>query len=56
MITYIETKGKITVKLDNKIVGHIKHVIGGYQYFPVGNKNGGTIFKDLAMLKKSLEE
>lgn len=56
MITYIETKGKITVKLNNKIVGHIKNVSGGYQYFPAGNKNGGNVFKDLGMLKKSLEE
>lgn len=42
-LTFIE-KTTLTVKLEGKIVGHIKQVAGGYQYFPKGNKYGGEIF------------
>lgn len=47
---------KITVKLENKVVGHIKVVDKTYQYFPKGSKIGGQIFKNLENLKIFLEE
>lgn len=45
----------ISVSLDNKIIGLIKQVEGGYQYFPKGKKIGGEIFKTVREVKNSLE-
>jgi hypothetical protein len=45
----------ISVLLNDKIVGHIKQVEGGYQYFPKGKKTGGPIFKAIREVKSSLE-
>lgn len=54
MIEYVETV-KIVVKLDKKIIGEIKKVDGGFQYFPKGSKTGGDIFITLNKCKYSLE-
>jgi hypothetical protein len=48
-------KANIKVKLDNKIVGTIKSVIGGWQYFPKGKKEGGKVFLTISQVQKSLE-
>ncbi len=48
-------KHPIKVKLDGKIIGHIKYVEGGWQYFPKGQKKGGEVFKSLMQVQLSLE-
>jgi len=45
---------KIGVKLDGKVVGEIRGVEGGWQYFPRGQKKGGDVFASLERLKESL--
>lgn len=55
MITYKEIK-HVEVRLDGKLVGIIKTVIGGYQYFPKGSKVGGTIHKTIDQVKYVLEQ
>lgn len=57
MINYQENAktGSITVKLYGKIVGDIRKVAGGYQYFPKGQKEGGTVCTSLASCKRELE-
>jgi hypothetical protein len=45
-----------TVKLEGVIVGEIRSVPGGWQYFPKGHTKGGEIFKLLSDCTKSLEE
>ena len=54
MIEYTEN---VIVKLDGKVVGTIKEVPTGYQYFPKGSKTagGGVIFATLGDVKYSLE-
>ena len=57
MITY---KWKVVgfkelVFLDGKLVGAIKKVEGGWQYFPKGDKIGGEIFKKISECEDSLE-
>ena len=57
MIEYIYPKTLIKVKLDGKIVGDIRQVSHGWQYFPEGQsqKTGGDVYKYLADCKNSLE-
>ena len=58
MITYGIKKGLvggIPVRLDNKVVGEILSVEGGFQYFSKGSKTGGDVYPTLALCKKSLE-
>lgn len=52
-ITYSDN---VTVYLDGKAVGEIRSVVGGYQYFPKGSKNGGELLRTIEMVKASLEE
>ena len=60
MITYKHSTNissydtNISVFLDNKHVGVIKNVSGGYQYFPKGKKNGGDVFTSVKDVKDSL--
>jgi len=51
-IEYLE---HIQVRQDGKIIGEIRKVSGGFQYFPKGHKEGGDIFSTLLAVKKSLE-
>ncbi len=53
MLTYEEI---IAVRLDGKIVGSIKQVRGGYQYFPKGSMTGGETFTSVQAVKLSLED
>ena len=39
-----EDKTETIVKLEGKVVGTIKEVKSGWQYFPKGSKTGGEIF------------
>ena len=61
MIEYLYTEGKkrdnipISVRVDGKIVGTIKLVDGGFQYFPLKHKQGGEIFKTIKEVQTSLE-
>jgi hypothetical protein len=43
------------VKLEGRIVGEIRPVTGGYQYFPKGQKEGGAIWPSLARCKQDVE-
>lgn len=59
MIQYSQTGLHITVKLDNRVAGHIYHRKGaGFYYVPKGQsktKKGYTHFASLDDLKRSLE-
>lgn len=59
-ITFIaktkEPNSIITVKLDKKIIGEIRPVTGGWQYYPKGMKKGGEVFENLSLCQKSLTE
>jgi len=44
----------IDVRLDGKIVGEIRSIANGFQYFPKGQKKGSEIFESLSAIKKSL--
>jgi len=46
----------LKVLLMGKIVGEIRTVNGGFQYFPKDQKTGGDIFKTVELVKRSLEE
>jgi hypothetical protein len=43
------------VRLDGPLVGEIRKVKGGFQYFPKGQKEGGEIFKTKQAVYRSLE-
>ena len=43
------------VFLEGKKVGEIKKVVGGWQYFPKGSKQGGDIFKKISECEDSLK-
>ena len=45
---------KIQVKLDGKMIGEIRQVSGGYQYFPKGQKIGGAVYGSIEAVKRSL--
>ena len=45
----------LKVRLDGHIVGEIRKVQGGYQYFPSRHKTGGRIFPTVDQVQKSLE-
>lgn len=51
---YVDTNER-KVELDGKVVGNIKKVAGGWQYFPKGKKIGGEILPTLLSVQKSLE-
>jgi hypothetical protein len=62
MIEYLYTEGKIgdrntpiPVKYLGKLVGKIKPVEGGWQYFPLNHKQGGEIYPTIQSVQKSLE-
>ena len=59
MIQYQYTEGSLTspipVKFNNRRVGTIKPVKGGWQYFPLNHKKGGEIFSTITEVQKSLE-
>lgn len=48
-------KHPVKVKLNGRIIGHIKSVEGGWQYFPKGQKKGGEISKSMMKVQLSLE-
>jgi hypothetical protein len=55
LITYEDFLGGIRVKLDNKVVGTISTVFGGFQYQPKGSKVFGEVFPTVDEVKLSLE-
>jgi hypothetical protein len=58
MIMYGEPNpktGVIPVTLSGKLVGSIKKVDSGYQYFPKGHKTGGKVFPTVIQVQMSLE-
>jgi len=62
MIRYLYKEGEepcsrepLKVKLDGFIVGEIRKVIGGFQYFPKGHKTGGEIFATVSEVQRSLQ-
>lgn len=58
MITYSNpSQGDIVVMLDRKIVGFIKKVEDGYQYFIKGRSTStAEVFSTIRQVKQSLEE
>lgn len=55
MITYTTKPTVVEVRVEGRLFGHIKQVPGGYQYFPLGQKTGGGVFKTLTEVKSCLE-
>ncbi len=57
MITYQQNRktGAEVVKLDGRVVGEIRATIGGYQYFPKGQKDGGAVWSNIAHCKRDIE-
>ena len=53
MLEFIKNT-EISVKLDKRIIGKIKQVNGGWQYFPKGSKRGGEVFSTESACKQSL--
>ncbi len=52
-----QTKSSIvTVKSEKRIVGEIRPVMEGWQYFPKGENTGGKVFLTLQLCKNSLTE
>jgi hypothetical protein len=49
------SKEPLKVQLDGRVIGEIRKVEGGYQYFPKGQKTGGEIFKSVTEVQSSLE-
>jgi hypothetical protein len=49
------SKEPLKVRLDDRIVGEIRKVDGGYQFFPKGSKFSGDIFETVGEVQKSLE-
>ena len=49
-------KEPLIVSLDGRLVGEIRKVTGGYQYFPKGAKKGGEIFRSVGDVKRSLSD
>jgi hypothetical protein len=47
-------KEPLKVRLDGRVSGEIRKVLGGYQYFPKRGKNGGEIFSSVAAVQGSL--
>lgn len=63
MIEYLYTERQkpcetepLKVRLDGKICGEIRKVDTGYQYFPKGSKEGGTVYSNVREVATSLEE
>ena len=48
------TKEPLKVQLDVTLVGEIRKVKDGFQYFPKGQKSGGDIFSNVAEVQRSL--
>ena len=44
----------LKVMLDRKVVGEIRKVDGGYQYFPNNQPYGGDIFKTIDEVQRTL--
>lgn len=44
-----------TVYLDGYVVGEIRQVAGGYQYFPKGQKTGGAVWPSITGCKRDIE-
>jgi len=62
MIEYLHTNKTIEqeplkVKVDGRISGEIRKVLGGYQYFPKGARRfRGEIFPSVSLVQKSLSD
>jgi len=63
MIEYLYKEGvepcsrePLKVRVDGRIVGEIRKVEGGFQYFPKGQKTGGEIFKSVSAVQRSLTD
>ena len=55
MISYICGNTGVSVRIDGKVVGEIRRVEGGFQYFPKGHSNGGEILPTVKAVKLTLE-
>lgn len=56
MISYVCGNSGVSVRIDGKVVGEIRKVEGGYQYFPKGHSKGGEILPSMLAVKRTLED
>lgn len=54
IVSFTGNRTLVDVYLDNTLVGNIKRVPGGYQYFSKGQQEGGEVFASLQQCKNSL--
>lgn len=57
-VEVIKAKDKAVwkVKLEKKLIGEIRFLNPGFQYFPRGSKEGGGVLPSLNAVIKSLED
>jgi hypothetical protein len=50
------SKEPLKVRLDGRVVGEIRKVVGGYQYFPKASTYGGEVMPSIALVQRSLAD
>ena len=55
MVTYKETI-KIAVYVDDKFIGNIVNVDGGYQFIPTKNRERSKVYSTLSVIKYKIEQ
>lgn len=50
------TREPLRVRQDGKIIGEIRKVDSGFQYFPKGSKSGGDILHSVTAVQRSLSD
>lgn len=63
MIEYLYQEGvracekePLKVRMDGRVVGEIRKVASGYQYFPKGRSEGGEVFPTVQAVQDSLRD
>jgi len=55
MISYVCGNNGVSVRVEGKVVGEIRKVDGGFQYFPKGQSKGGEVLPTVQAVKRTLE-
>jgi len=55
MISYVYGNSGVSVRIDGVVVGEIRKVEGGFQYFPKGQSKGGEVLPTVMAVRRTLE-